>query len=202
MSKLGILAFGSLIESPGDEIAPNIISRIENVVTPFSIEFARSSSTRGGAPTVIPVETGGACAIAQILVLSEDVTVKEAEGLLWRRETGKVGEDKQYSRPASPGKNHVLVEQASNFNGIETVLYTKIGSNIDEITANNLANLAISSAKSASGKSREDGINYLISLKRQGVKTALSAEYERAVLAKTNTSNLEDAWKKIQSGSP
>lgn len=50
MSTVGILAYGSLIEEPGKEIEPRIIRRINDIETPFPIEFARSSKSRGGAP--------------------------------------------------------------------------------------------------------------------------------------------------------
>ena len=59
MSNIAILAFGSLIEDPGEEIGPLIRDRVEGVRTPFSIEFARRSRTRGGGPTLIPVDDGG-----------------------------------------------------------------------------------------------------------------------------------------------
>jgi len=38
---LGILAFGSLVTSPGPEIASVTVGRIKNVETPFKVEFAR-----------------------------------------------------------------------------------------------------------------------------------------------------------------
>ena len=59
MARIGILAFGSLIDEPGKVIGPLIRERISGIPTPFSIEFARSSSTRSGAPTLIPVDIGG-----------------------------------------------------------------------------------------------------------------------------------------------
>lgn len=46
IERIGILAYGSLIEDPGKELKPLIIERIPNVKTPFSVEFARSSSSR------------------------------------------------------------------------------------------------------------------------------------------------------------
>jgi hypothetical protein len=52
--KIGILAYGSLIDNAGEEIAPLIVERIE-CFTPFKIEFARLSSTRSNAPTLVPV---------------------------------------------------------------------------------------------------------------------------------------------------
>jgi len=56
------LAYGSLIDDPGSEIQPVIARLIEGVETPFKVEFARSSEKRDGAPTLVPVKEGGACA--------------------------------------------------------------------------------------------------------------------------------------------
>ena len=53
---IGILAYGSLISSPGDEIASATTETIKNVQTPFRVEFARTSTSRAGAPTLVPAE--------------------------------------------------------------------------------------------------------------------------------------------------
>ena len=68
---LGILAYGSLITSPGPEIASLTVERIKNVETPFKVEFARKSKTRGYAPTLIPVDSGGASVKAEIIVIKD-----------------------------------------------------------------------------------------------------------------------------------
>jgi hypothetical protein len=82
MLPVGILAYGSLIEDPGPEIAA-ATARIESDVnTPFKVEFARTSRTRGGAPTLIPIRTGGNHVPAQIIVLRETVPLDEARGLI------------------------------------------------------------------------------------------------------------------------
>jgi len=105
MNNIGILAYGSIINNPGEEIESSIVNRIINVMTPFKIEFARSSSTRKGAPTLIPVETGGKENIAQILVLDRNISEQEAVDMLWRRETHQVGSGKKYGRPDILRKN-------------------------------------------------------------------------------------------------
>lgn len=87
MARIAILAFGSLIDEPGKEIGPLIRERIDGVRTPFPIEFARSSSTRGGAPTLIPVDVDGARVNGFLFVLDSAVSLAEAKTLLWRRET-------------------------------------------------------------------------------------------------------------------
>jgi len=63
---------------------------MEDIKTPFNIEFARSSRSRDGAPTVVPVEGYGASVQAVILALNEDIEIENAKDLLWRRETRNV----------------------------------------------------------------------------------------------------------------
>ncbi|MBT2969645.1 MAG: hypothetical protein KME56_05885 [Candidatus Thiodiazotropha sp. (ex Ctena orbiculata)] len=193
MSTIGILAYGSLIEDPGKEIKPIIQDRKDGITTPFSIEFARSSSTRDGAPTVVPVASGGNPVNATILVLESGISPDEAEDLLWRRETRKECSDKHYTRPSAPTPNKVIVERLRDFAEVDIVIYTKLGENITNLTAEKLADLAIDSAKAQAGRDGKDGISYLISVKRQGISTPLMPDYENAVLQKTSTSNLEDA---------
>lgn len=198
MRRLGILAYGSLIEEPGEEIEPIIRERISSVETPFCIEFARSSSTRDGAPTVIPVESGGARVRATIFILDENTSIETAQDLLWRRETRNESTNKHYKRPASPNSNSMVIEQIAHFKGVKTVLYAKLGANITDLTPEKLSDLAIRSAKGNAGKKNKDGILYLISLKRQGIVTPLMLAYEEAILKKTNTPSLEDALTKIR----
>lgn len=85
---VGILAYGSLIGDPGAEIAPVILGRIE-CRTPFKVEYARTSVSRMGAPTLVPYDAGDHVA-AQILVV--DLPIHEATNRLYRRELHKVGE--------------------------------------------------------------------------------------------------------------
>lgn len=199
METIGILAFGSLIEEPGCEIDPLIHERREGIITPFSIEFARSSSTRDGAPTVVPVEIGGNPVRATILVLDDTTSQEVAEDLLWRRETLNECSDKHYTPPSVPNLNSMVVEHKKNFAGLDIVLYTKLGANINDLSAAKLADLAIRSAKANAGKVGNDGISYLIAIKRQGISTPLMPEYENEILRKTGTSRLEDALLHCQS---
>ncbi|MGQ4878909.1 hypothetical protein ACOJCM_10110 [Billgrantia sp. LNSP4103-1] len=201
MSSIGILAYGSLIEDPGKEIEPHIRERRERIVTPFAIEFARSSSTRNGAPTVVPVESGGCRVHATILVLGEGISLEKAEDLLWRRETRNECTDKHYSAPSEPSPNKMIVERLENVAGTEVVLYTKLGANITEPSAAKLADLAIKSAKGKAGKAGKDGISYLMSVKRQGISTPLMPGYEDEVLRKTGASSLEEALSRCRDGS-
>ena len=90
VNSVGILAYGSLIDDPGCEIKAVISCKLKGVQTPFNVEFARRSSTRGGAPTLVPVEEGGAPVKAVILVLEEQVSVDQAKDMLHRREIHQV----------------------------------------------------------------------------------------------------------------
>lgn len=193
MHHIGILAYGSLIEDPGEEIASSIVTRAEDVDTPFKVEFARSSTKRDGAPTLVPVEGGGDSVRAQILILRENITVKKAEDMLWRREACRIGTGETYDPPETPGPNTVLVERLEDFHDVGLVLYARIAPNIEDLSPQKLAELAIESARADAGSEGRDGISYLIVAKRNGTCTPLMPEYEREILRQTGTKDLMDA---------
>ncbi|HPH45950.1 MAG TPA: hypothetical protein PLJ60_18980 [Chryseolinea sp.] len=197
--KIGILAYGSLIDDPGVELQPLIIDRIL-CDTPFKVEFARVSSTRDNAPTLIPVSEGGRTIKAQILVLSDEITTEQAKSMLWRRERHIADVTQEYTRPNNPGINAVLVEQLHHFNGVELVLYTSIGKNIERpITPQLLSDYAISSIRANAGAMEKDGIRYLLSAKKNGIITEFSEEYENEILKKTNTKSLKETIQQLDS---
>ena len=200
IKRIGILAYGSLIKDPGKELEPLIRERISDVQTPFSVEFARSSRTRDGAPTLVPVEEGGDRVQATMLVLDPAVDVQRAEDLLWRRETRNECSDQHYSATATPGPNNVVIEQLQDVANVETVLYTKIGANIKNRTPEYLAELAICSARRDAGAKGLDGISYLICVKKQKIRTPLMPGYEAAILRKTKAQTLDKAYEKIRHG--
>ncbi len=200
MPRLAILAYGSLINDPGDELAAVIDYVISPVTTPFKVEFARSSRTRGGAPTLVPVESGGAHVEGSLLVLHTDVPIGEARSKLWRRETGRVGTGHEYVTPNPVGQNSVVVKEHNDLAGIDLVLSTWICSNITPLTADKLADLAISSATTQSGIQGRDGISYLINATRAGIHTPLTDAYRDAILTRTNAANLEDARQMLVAG--
>ena len=193
MKNIGILAYGSLIEDPGIELKPLICERIVGIETPFSIEFARTSSSRDGAPTVVPVSDFGSPVKAIIMVLNENVSIERARDLLWRRETRKEGTNEHYSTPETPSLNQVVIANISGFLGLEDVLYTKIGANIDNLTPQKLATLAIESARAKAGSKGKDGISYLISVKNQNIETPLMKQYETEILRLVGADSLSEA---------
>ena len=193
-STVGILAYGSLLSDPRAEIEKAQTSIVQDVVTPFHIEFARSSTGRGGAPTLVPVASGGTNVTGQIFVI--DVSEAEATDILYRREIGKVGDTKRTcKRPDQVTENSVLVERLTNFAGLDVVLYTQIAANITPLTAKRLSELAIASV--AKAKPELDGISYLIAAKKHSIATALSTTYEAEILKETQCESLLEAGSKL-----
>ena len=189
---IGILAFGSIAEEPGTELAATVTQRIE-VETPFAVEFARSSRTRDGAPTLVPVSEGGAHVLATVLVLDDSVTMAYARAMLYRRETGRL-------RDINAGAQTAWIVELSGFAGTNTCLYTALQPNIQPLTVQKLAGLAVRSAAAPAGAERRDGISYLQQQKRRGIMTPLVPAYEEAVLARTGARDLADAWERTRSG--
>lgn len=191
---IGVLAYGSLITDPGPELEAVTLSRKDGVSTPFAVEYARSSSGRKGAPTLVPVEQGGASVLATIFEV--DVLADEAADIVYRREIDKIGTGRRYVEPAHPTPNTVIIDRFPDIEGFDVVLSTRIGANIVPLTPDNLAKLAIKSAREAlPGK---DGITYLMNAMRCGIVTPLTPAYEAAILVETGTSNLVAALAAIQ----
>ena len=193
---VGILAYGSLGDDPGEEIGPLVVGRVEEVETPFRVEFARQSRTRDGAPTLVPVSENGASVKANILVL-ENVSGSEAADMLWRRETRREGSGERCDPSFEPGVNDVLVRRLQDFGGLDTVLYVEIGANITDRSPRNLAELAVRSAGADAGRRDRDRIAYLIGAKKNCVTTPLMPEYEREILRLAGTETLEQAREKL-----
>ncbi len=156
-SAIGILAYGSLKADPGVEIHPLVIDRIETL-TPFPVEYARPSATRGGAPTVVPYSIGHQVK-AKVLILTEAVSLTEAHNLLWRRETRNEHSEKFYRE--SPKPNAVVVRDLFDFGGVAHVLYTDFNpqGKITDPEPKSLARVTIESVGRA--QAGKDGISYL-----------------------------------------
>jgi len=182
---IGILSYGSLIDNPGEELEPLIVRRFETT-TPFNVEFARSSHGRGGAPTLVPVDEGGAQVKAQILVLQEGISLKDAKDMLWRREANRPG---RYV-PPPPDEvtpNHIFLIEVPDYEGLDVVLYVRIGQNMDPENVNpqHLAELAIeSNYPAAVGMKKRDGISYLRETIDNGIITPLTGEYAMEIINK------------------
>lgn len=184
----GILAFGSLLGDPGAELVPLIKDRMI-IRSPIKVEYARlSERTRGGAPTLVPY-SGGAFVTAQVIKLDDTVSLEEAQHMLWRRETGKIGLQERYTR--RNGKNCVLIDTTA-FDDMK-LLYVNFNKEGKEevVSPPDLAKHAIESVRKAPpGK---DGISYLANAINCGVITPLTEQYVFEILRQTSTSNLNDA---------
>lgn len=189
---VGILAFGSIRIDPGCEIKPKIVYR-RCVITPFPIEFARYSCSRGGSPTLVPVDSGGAQVKAEVLVLDDSVILEDAKSMLWCREIHTTNRSVIYKQPNQPGPNDVLIKKCQGFEGLEAVIYTDFtpSGKISNPNPRELAEKAIKSVKKA--EPGQDGITYLINAKSVGIVTPLISAYESEILELTGTHTLDEA---------
>jgi hypothetical protein len=121
--RYGIFGFGSLINDPGAELTKATVSR-QDLETPFAVEYGRSSNTRGGAPTLVPVKTGGAKVKATVFMLKDSISEQEAEDVLYRRELHQVGSGRTYDPSAKPGKNSIVIAAWPNLIGLKKIFYT------------------------------------------------------------------------------
>lgn len=67
MKQIGILAYGSIISDPGQEILSCTSKREFGIKTDFRVEFARKSASRCNAPTLAVVSDGGSTSMAVFL---------------------------------------------------------------------------------------------------------------------------------------
>jgi hypothetical protein len=189
MGNIGLLAFGSLILEPGVEIQPLLDRRIP-AQTPFPVEYARFSNTRGDAPTLVPHEAGSSVT-SEVLVLKSGVSLDQAKDLLWRRETRNEGTGKRYPSGSSP--KAVIIGHLENFQGIAHVLYTDFQA-AGKIKHPDLAELirkSITSVQKADiGK---DGLSYLLQALKCGIRTPLTDPYIQGVLEATGADSLQSA---------
>jgi hypothetical protein len=183
-----------MLDEPGAELEACVADRIGGVETPFPVEFARSSITRDGGPTLVPVTDGGSAVSAGVLVLKDSVDEEFARDLVYRRETWRVGELASY-RGAEADWIRTIP-----FENLRACLYVALEPNIEPLTVEVLADLAILSAAGAAGDGKRDGICYLEQQKRRGVMTPLMPGYEAEVLARTGGRNLSDAWRRAREG--
>jgi hypothetical protein len=191
--KLGILAFGSLIDEPGAEIREKIIMRIKTS-TPFGVEFGRySGKSRGGAPTLVPHEAGSPVS-AEILVFDDSVSVDEAKDMLWNRERRRIGSGEKYTEGTS--QNSVLVREFTDSPSVASVLYTdfNLEGKIAAPTAAEVAQHAIESVSKA--ELGMDGITYLMNAMAAGIKTPLTQAYHDEILRQSETNSLLEALEK------
>ena len=162
-------------------------------MTPFPVEFARSSCGRGGAPTLVPYADGGHVC-AQVFVVN--TSVADATNRLYRREVDKVGSDRRYKHSNNPGLNTVIVEPLEDQFGLDVVFYICLGATINAPNAAKLAQYAIDSVTKA--KPGMDGISYLKNAMDVGIETPLTAAYAEEIQRRTGALNLADVLEKVK----
>lgn len=176
LDNIAILAYGSLATDAGADIEAHIVARIP-CETPWPVEYARRSSERGGAPTLVRHPVGG---IVRSYLLVLDLTAdQEATARQWLRD-----------REGKPPAERIRCQQLGGF---RTVLYADLLANIPGycMTAGSLASLAINSVHTAPpGK---NGVRYLSDNIRRGIITPLTEAYQAAILATTGAGSLEQA---------
>lgn len=188
----GILAFGSLIDDPGTELENLIVRKIANVETPFRVEYGRKSSERGNAPTLIPVEEGGSTVMATLLIISDKVEQGEIMNMLYRRELNKVGQDKKYFQRSNLTPNQLVIQQHKMIKWVRIALTANFGCNLEDVTAEHLACLAIESFNSYEVDAGRDGIAYLGNNIKNGIITPLTEEYKNQILDRMDARSLEE----------
>ena len=193
--RVAILAYGSLVTDPGEELEPLIVER-RPCTTPFAVEFARLSPHRDHAPVLTVVATGeGDPVEGSLLVLKAGTSVETATRILWRRETHQVGSRKV---PLGTDRHHVRL--LTNLDGIDMVLHWQEEANYPRPEAAGLARRAIESARGEAGQARKDGISYLAQVVDAKIRTRLTDAYVAALLEETGTDSLEAAWTAARSG--
>ncbi len=194
--RVAILAYGSLVTDPGEELAPLIDER-RPMATPFPVEFARLSPYRDHAPVLTVVAEGeGDPVQGTLLVLKAGTSVERATRRLWRRETHQVGSGKL---PLGRDRHHVRL--LTDLDGIDITLYWQTEANYPRPDAAGLARRAIESARGDAGRERKDGISYLAQVVEAGIRTRLTDAYVAAVLEQTGADTLEAAWEAVRQGS-
>lgn len=183
----GVIAFGSLLSKPGAEIEAVTDQVVAGLMTPFPVEFARSSETRDGAPTLVPHDAGSPVACS-VIVLVDRIGLEEARDLVYRRERNRVGSGESCS-----ARWREWIPELRGFGPTAVSLYTALPATIDHVTAEHLADLAIASAVAPAGGERRDGISYLADALDKGIRTPLSAAYRQAILDRLKVATLREA---------
>jgi hypothetical protein len=195
--KIGIIAYGSVINEPGTELLELIKEKHIDILTPFNIEFARKSSKRANAPTLTVVKTGGSSVRGAIFILRDGLSQYKVADLLWRRETRKTETDEHYLAGGTVN-SEIKIDTISSYLGFDALLYAAPLQNIPIPSASLLADLAINSAYNQDiAEMHKDGISYLVDIISLKIVTPLMAQYEEEILKRTDSIDLVQAYEKI-----
>jgi hypothetical protein len=171
---LAILAYGSLLHSPG-ALGP-LITGVVPCRTPFPVEYGRASQRWNGGPVLVP-HAGGAPVDGGLLLLAEHLELGEAADLLAERE-GLLS-SRGILQVEVPGQERL-------------VLTCSLPRNLPEpdMAPEALARRAVASVH-ADG--RLNGVRYLAAALAAGVVTPRTPAYRDALLAAAGAATLEEA---------
>ncbi|MGE0853132.1 MAG: hypothetical protein AB7O44_26560 [Hyphomicrobiaceae bacterium] len=102
-------------------------------------------------------------------------------------------------KPRARKPNAVLVKRIEKFHGVDLVLYTHIGANIERLTTEHLAELAVASV--ATAPAGKDGISYLMAALARNLKTPLSDDYVAQIKLQTGAHTLPAALERLRAAS-
>lgn len=120
---------------------------------------------------------------------------------LWRRETHA---DQRDEATTSETKD-LLIRRAKELESaydLRRVFYAYVKPNIVDRSPENLAKLAIKSARSEAGQRREGGLAYLIDLEAAGITTLLMPAYKAEILRRVEAETLRDARRRLLQAGP
>ncbi len=191
---VGVLAFGSLIWDPGCLQEHIIAGETREVLTPWPVEYARKSSSRCDAPTLVKVVDGWRVN-AKILVL--DICDEETARSLVACREGLSDENRHKIKHCR--------ESECEHNDLAAVFYAGLKPNIcgPDLCAEELAALAVGSFQKLKRQDKDEnknGIRYLRKNIEHGVVTALTCEYKRTILEKCGKETLKDAEEACKQG--
>jgi len=174
--RLAVLAYGSLIHSPGEELGAMIRAR-RRAPTPFRVEYGRASARWGHGPVLVPHPAGGSVE-GSLLLLRDEITIGQAVAALARRE----GADPRHVAEAmlGPGVTALVADLPRNLAPAEM-----------EPGA-----LAARAARSVASGPR-NGVAYLRGALRAGVVTPRTHAYARAVCELAGAGTLEEAERRL-----
>lgn len=170
---LAVLAYGSLLHTPGPGLAHLVVGRVP-CRTPFPVEYGRASRGWGGGPVLVP-HPRGAPVQGALLLIADGVELGAAVDALAEREG------------LSDPRGVLQVEMP----GDRLVIAAALPRNLPapDMTPSALARRAIESARTGP----RNGVAYLRGAVAAGVRTPLTDAYAEAVCAAAGAGSLEEA---------
>lgn len=196
MKKIAILAYGSLVDNPGFEIRQQTVQIVKGVLTPFKVEYARKSISRNFAPTLTITNETGSQVKASLFILDDDCSIEFAKDILYRREGNFAG---NLNEVYYDDIDWLKIEEIQNFEGCHSVIYANFKRNLDNISAVQLAELALRSAKRKDLiDAGRDGVSYLLNNIKNEVITPITDDYKQIILNTLEVQNLDEAITKLK----